>query len=154
MQNAPPDSPRSGRSLGGSEVAKGSSASLVDPLSGSVVVPEAVLSNALPTLHEDAEFTCPSAAGASSSDVKALPLTLSALHLTEKKRALMNFEARPLPGSFAGYVKSRSIDRSLVSFDFQMFDPSWAGTDSGPIHCLIAVWIRKWTYCYRTFSSQ
>ena len=100
MQNAPPDSPRSGRSLGGSEVVKGSSASLVDPLSGSVVVPEAVLSNALPTLHEDAEFTCPSAAGASSSDVKALPLTLSALHLTEKKRALMNFEARPLPGSF------------------------------------------------------
>jgi hypothetical protein len=153
MQNGPPDSPRSGRSLGGSEVVKGSSASLVDPLSGSVVVPEAVLSNALPTLHEDAEFTCPSAAG-TSSDVKALPLTLSALHLTEKKRALMNFEARPLPGSFAGYVKSPSIVHSLVSFYFQMFHPSWAGTDSGPIHCLIVVWIWKWTYCHIIFSSQ
>ncbi len=107
MQNGPPDSPRSSRSQGGSEASSASVATvkaaaasgLADPLlglssgSGSGTETASIIGSALPTLHEDAEFT---------ADVKALPLTLSTLHLTERKRAEMKFDVRPLPGHYPG----------------------------------------------------
>ena len=124
MQNGLPDSPRSGRSsqggAPGDSCVKSGLANVLDPLSSGADAGErgAAVGNALPTLHEDAEFSCP------TDSVKPLPLTLSALHLTEKKRAQMNFEVRPLPGHYAGYENTSNFYVSYFNLIYYQISKS------------------------------
>jgi len=96
MQNGLPDSPRSGRSQGGSESGGkpssdvlGSAIGIQDERGPHVLGP-------LPTLHEDSELSYPPA-----EHNKPIPLTLKALMATKDDR--MNVEMRPhVSGPYSG----------------------------------------------------
>ena len=98
MQNGLPDSPRSGRSQGGSESGGkpssdvlGSAIGIQDERGPHVLGP-------LPTLHEDSELSYPPA-----EHNKPIPLTLKALMATKDDR--MNVEMRPhVSGPYSGWV--------------------------------------------------
>ena len=100
MQNGLPDSPRSGRSQGGSG---GCSDNLAKPS----IVPDVTAGagpaddrgshlGPLPTLHEDSELSYPPA----ESNKLIPPLTLKALMATKDDR--MNVEIRPVGGPYSG----------------------------------------------------
>ena len=119
MQNGASDSPRSSRSQGNAVDLKAAAGAAVGDVVDASAAAVGLMTGAgvvgggggagmllLPTVHEEAELqTGPNAAAMTDSGggVKALPLTSSMLLATEKKRALMNYEVRPMPGHFAGY---------------------------------------------------
>lgn len=87
MQNGLPDSPRSGRSQGGSDSSgkpSSDSSSGIQDERG----PHQQVLGPLPTLHEDSELSYPPA-----EHNKPVPLTLKALMATKDDR--MNVEMRP-----------------------------------------------------------